>query len=306
MRARLLLNGKKASQEDIREAVYKLRAEGYELEVRPTWEAGDFERLVLDAAQQKVTRIIAGGGDGTVNEIVDTFLRHNITSIELAVLPLGTANDFASACEIPTNDAYQALSLAVTGHSYLVDAASVNERYFINIATAGFGAQVTANTPVALKNFLGGGAYTLSGLVQALNFLPFQGTVKLDGKTRESNVVVGAICNGRMAGGGQLLAPEAYIDDGLLDAVSLESFMPSDMATVIEELQQKNISSGNFVYREQVKQVEWISESIMPVNLDGEPITSTQITISVLPQAVALVLPDRCPVLKNAIRATIL
>lgn len=297
MTYRLLLNGKKAAQDDIREAIYQLRGEGYPLEVRVTWEGGDIERLVQEAADQGVSRLIAGGGDGTINEVVDALLKNNITAMEVAVLPLGTANDFATACSIPTNSAYDALLLAVSGTSKPIDAARANDRHFVNIATAGFGAQVTANTPIALKNFLGGGAYTLAGLVQAINFQPFKGTVKFDGQTVTSNVVVGAICNGRMAGGGQALSPTSFINDGYLDVVSLEEFTPSDIPAVIEELMQDDGYSGTFVKRNQVKTIEWISDGIMPVNLDGEPIEATNIEFCVLPNTIQLVLPERCPML---------
>lgn len=297
---RLLLNGKKAAQENIREAVSKLRNEGHELQVRATWEAGDFASFVLEAAQQNIKRIIVGGGDGSINEVVSALIENNITDISLAVLPLGTANDFASAATIPTADPYAALLLAVTGSSYWVDAAQVNDRYFINIATAGFGAQVTATTPVALKNFLGGGAYTLSGLVQAIHFQPFQGHISFDGVVKQSSIVVGAICNGRQAGGGQQLAEQAYIDDGLLEAVSLQQFALNDAAKVLEELQRTDMVSGQFVQRQQVKKVQWNSEEIMPINLDGEPIHAKQINIEVLPLRVPLVLPEACPLLQRA------
>ncbi|MCW8344471.1 lipid kinase YegS [Vibrio sp. ZSDZ65] len=297
MTIRLLLNGKKAAQDDIRQAVTQLRAEGYGIEVRVTWEAGDINRLVTEAYEQGVQRIIAGGGDGTVNEVVDALLRNKAANIELAILPLGTANDFASACTIPTDNPYDALKLALTGKAFTVDAAQANQRHFINIATAGFGAQVTANTPIPLKNFLGGGAYTLAGLVQAINFQPFQGTVKYDGHTVESHIVIGAVCNGRMAGGGQALAPTAYIDDGYLDVVSLEEFAPSDIPTVLDELMQEDHFSGQFVKRNQVKTIEWESDSIMPTNLDGEPLADTTITFRVLPLAITLVLPTSCPLL---------
>ena len=126
----------------------------------------------------------------------------------------------------------------MTGSCYWVDAASANEKYFINMATAGFGAQVTANTPVGLKNYLGGGTYTLSGLVQSISFQPFQGTVKYDGNVNDCHVVVGTVCNGRMAGGGQRLSPTSFIDDGYLDVFSLERFGASDVGAVIEEFQQ--------------------------------------------------------------------
>ncbi|WP_394152316.1 lipid kinase YegS [Vibrio maritimus] len=299
MTTRLLLNGKKASQEDIREAVYQLREQGHELEVRVTWEGGDFDRLVKEAGEQGVTRLIAGGGDGTVNEVVDALIRYQLQHIELAVLPLGTANDFATASEIPTASPYDALLLALTGDATPIDAASANERHFINIATAGFGAQVTANTPVALKNFLGGGAYTLAGVVQAINFQPFSGTVLFDGEVVESNVVVGAVCNGRMAGGGQPLSPNALLNDGLLNIVSLEEFSPTDIPAVVDELLQDSDFSGKYVKRNQVKTLEWVSDSIMPVNLDGEPLMAKHIKFSVLPNEIKLVLPSCSPVLVN-------
>ncbi len=295
---RLLLNGKKAGQDNIRQAVYQLREEGFHIEVRTTWESGDVARLIKEAIQEQVSRIIAGGGDGTINEVVDALLSQGAEHIELAVLPLGTANDFATACSIPTSNPYHALKLALTGHAQFVDAVKANERHFVNIATAGFGAQVTATTPVALKNFLGGGAYTLSGLVQAINFQPFQGTVTYDGKVKEVGVVVGAVCNGRMAGGGQPLAPDAVINDGLLDAFSLEAFTPSDIPQVIEELQNATMGSPKFVHRYKVKKIEWQSDKVMPINLDGEPVEYKHLVIEVLPKVLSLVLPENTQIVR--------
>ncbi|PML65256.1 lipid kinase YegS [Vibrio breoganii] len=300
---RLILNGKKAGLESVREAVYALRKKGYDLQVRPTWEEGDVDRLVREAAEQGVTRLVAGGGDGTVNEVVSAILKYDLNHLELSVLPLGTANDFATACEIPS-DPIDALNLAVLGESYWVDAGSANEKYFMNIATAGFGAQVTATTPVVLKNFLGGGAYTLSGLVQAINFQPFPGTVIHDDKATLANVVVGAVCNGRTAGGGQPLAPQAYIDDGVFELFYIEGFNASDIPTVLEELQELHEGSDTqLVHRHSIQTIEWHSEQSMPVNLDGEPMSPQNVTIKVLPSSIKLVLPDNTPILLNRNKA---
>ncbi|GEA52227.1 putative lipid kinase YegS-like protein [Vibrio inusitatus NBRC 102082] len=294
---RLILNGKKAGLESVREAVYAIREKGYDLQVRSTWEEGDVDRLVREAAKQGVTRIVAGGGDGTVNEVVSALLKHNLNHIELSVLPLGTANDFATACEIPI-EPFDALNLAVSGQSYWVDAGSANEHFFMNVATAGFGAQVTATTPVVLKNFLGGGAYTLSGLVQAINFQPFPGTVIHDDKVKLANVVVGAVCNGRTAGGGQPLAPKAYIDDGVFDLFFIEGFNTSDIPTVLEELQElQKGPDTQFVHRHSIRTIEWHSEESMPINLDGEPMSPQNVVIKVLPSSIKLVLPEHTPVL---------
>lgn len=208
-------------------------------------------------------------------------------------MPLGTANDFATACTIPV-DHLSALQLAQAGKVQNVDAVKANEHYFMNVASGGFGAQVTANTPVALKNFLGGGAYTLSGLVQAVNFAPYQGEMHLPDESVRSDVIVGAVCNGRQAGGGQQLAPQALINDGLLDIVALNHFPAEALSQVIDELMMPE-ANGEYVKRFRVPWAEWESEIEMPINLDGEPISSKKIRFEIVPAAIKLVLPENCP-----------
>lgn len=297
MKLRLLLNGKKASQPSVRDAVMQLREQGWDLEVRVTWEGGDITRFVAEAVEDRCSRIIAGGGDGTVNEAVNALMQHpKDQRPELAILPLGTANDFATACEIPTCSALEALVLAAEGQSTSIDVIKANQQYVINIATAGFGAQVTATTPPALKNFLGGGAYTLTGLIQALDFKPFNGTVSFDDKQIDQSVLVGALCNGRQAGGGQVLSAHSYINDGKIELVALHAFPAAAISTVISELSDPQCS-GEFVQRHQVSDAHWQSDDAMPMNLDGEPISVTDIHFKVCPLEIALVVPKHCPML---------
>jgi lipid kinase YegS len=293
MDIRIILNGKKAALEPVRAAIYSARENG-NVDVRVTWEAGDVYRLVREACTEGCHRLVAGGGDGTVNEVVDAMLQLPAAERpELAILPLGTANDFATGCAIPT-DPLAALELAQSGQSCAVDGVRANEYHFINVATGGFGAQVTTNTPVVLKNFLGGGAYTLSGLVQALNFVPYQGELRMPQESLQNDVIVGAVCNGRQAGGGQQLAPSALIDDGLLDIVGLLRFPSEDLGQVIQELAESE-ASGDYIKRFRVPWAEWESDVAMPINLDGEPIKTKEIRFEVLPGAIKLVLPQNCP-----------
>ena len=162
MNIRLIINGKKAGLESVRNAVFDARRQGV-VEVRPTWEGGDVERLVQEAVADGCVRLMAGGGDGTVKEMTEALMKlPSENRPEMSILPLGTANDFATACGIPSEPA-AALALAREGSAVAVDCVRANDEFFMNVASGGFGAQVTANTPVALKNFLGGGAYTLSG-----------------------------------------------------------------------------------------------------------------------------------------------
>lgn len=216
---------------------------------------------------------------------------------ELAILPLGTANDFATACTIPA-DYFSALRLAQQGKAHLVDCVKANEEYFINVASGGFGAIVTTSTPVELKNFLGGGAYTLNGLVQALSFTPYHGELILPELSLPSEVIVGAVCNSKQAGGGQQLAPSALIDDGLLDIVALLSFPKEHILQVVDELLNAQIN-GDYVKRFRAPWVKWKSDVELPTNLDGEPIKANEIFYQVMPKAIKLVLPKHCPVLKH-------
>jgi lipid kinase YegS len=245
---RLILNGKKAELPEVREAVYKLRDEGYEIGVRVTWEKGDMERYVHEAVQDGQTRIVAGGGDGSINEAVNALM-----SIEadkrpaLGILPLGTANDFATAAEVPFLP-YEALKLALEGEAYKVDVVRANERYFVNVASSGFGAQVVAETPPSLKNFLGGGAYTLSAVIKALNFTAHEGRLVAEDVDIKGRSIAGVVCNGRQAGGGQMLAPYAFIDDGFIDIVVILEFPLIDLGQVLSELYDYN-RSGTYVKR---------------------------------------------------------
>jgi diacylglycerol kinase family enzyme len=95
--------------------------------------------------------LVAGGGDGTINEIVNGILEADTSPrMALAVLPLGTANDFSRGCGIPL-EPYDALKLATEGEPVKIDVPSANGVYFANVASGGFGAEVTVGTNPQLK-----------------------------------------------------------------------------------------------------------------------------------------------------------
>jgi lipid kinase YegS len=293
---RIILNGKKADDEDVRYAVSVLREEGHTIEVRVTWEYGDAQRLVAEAGREGVSRIVIAGGDGSVNEAVNGLAAlPREGRPELAILPLGTANDFATACEIPLLP-LEALRLALEGKAYAVDIVKANERYFINVASSGFGAQIVADTPPPLKNFLGGGAYTLSAVVKALNYTTHSGRIVADGLEVEGKSIAGVVCNGRQAGGGQMLAPHAYINDGMLDIVVVLAFPIGDLGQVVAEILDYE-HSGTYVKRFRKPWVDSIPSQKRSVNLDGEPYAAGDIHFEVMPGEIMLVLPKGCPTL---------
>ncbi len=158
-RIRIILHGKSAADAQVREAVLGLRKEGHLVEVRVTWESGDAARLtteaVADARRGQIDCIVAGGGDGTINEVfAAAYAAHLPDTCSLALLPLGTANDLAHAAGVPADDVAAALRLAANARPRWIDAGFVNGRLFANVVSGGFGSRVTAQTDSKLKERL--------------------------------------------------------------------------------------------------------------------------------------------------------
>ncbi|KFF49929.1 lipid kinase [Gammaproteobacteria bacterium MFB021] len=295
----LILNGKSAQQPEIRSAVTSLRERGHKLSVRVTWEGGDGIRLVDEAVAAGASRVIAGGGDGSINETVAGLMRHPAEQRPaLGILPLGSANDFANGLELPMTPA-AALELALTGDTRRVDVGMLDDEAFINVASGGFGAEITTSTPVALKRLLGGGAYSLMGMLKAWNYQPFEGHLRWpEGEARVPLFML-AIGNGAQAGGGQRLAPSARIDDGLLELLFVRHFSSlGELKRIIDELENLP-NDGEFVRYLRVPWVEFDSDGAFPLNLDGEPRRYRRFRASLEGEALPLVVPSRCPLLRD-------
>ena len=223
---RIILHGKAAGDARVRTAVQTLRQDGHAVEVRVTWEPGDAPRLtaeaVADAGGGKVNCIVAGGGDGTINEVFAAAYTAGLPAgCSLGVLPLGTANDFAHATAVPVQDPAAALQLAVDAPARWIDVGLLNSKLFINLVSGGFGSRVTVETDPELKRRLGGLAYVLTGISRFAELSANRGSFRAEGFSWEGPFVAVAIGNGRQAGGGVPLCPDALIDDGQLDLMIL-------------------------------------------------------------------------------------
>ena len=293
-----MLHGKAAMREDVRGAVRAAREDGFPIDVRVTWEGDDASRFALEAAQAGYEIVVAGGGDGTVNAVVAGLIEGadaSRASPSLAVLPLGTANDLARACEIPL-DPFAAMRLAVSGPTSLVDIGQANGRHFVNVATGGFGTQVTVATPNELKRVLGGAAYLLTGLTHFSSIRPEHGRVSGPGFAWEGAFLVLAVGNGRQAGGGHQLCPEAMLDDGLLDVRLLPQLPKEEIPEALRILLRDGIGGvRRTLVGARVPRLEIETEESLQINLDGEPLTGTRFHFELLPRRLPMRLPARCP-----------
>ncbi|MFT5354043.1 MAG: diacylglycerol kinase family enzyme [Polyangiales bacterium] len=126
MSARIILHGKQASNQEVRDAVEAARERTQRVDVRVTWEEGDALRFAREAVAEGLERVIAGGGDGTINEVLRGLLAADFRGV-LGVLPLGTANDFARSATIPES-VQESLDLALGGEPSLCDVGWANDR----------------------------------------------------------------------------------------------------------------------------------------------------------------------------------
>ncbi|MFB4392922.1 MULTISPECIES: lipid kinase YegS [unclassified Pseudomonas] len=289
-KAMLILHGKQAMNEEVRAAVSEMRERGWTLDVRLTWEGGDAQRLVGEALAGDYSQVVAGGGDGTLRDVAEAMGQAG-TEVSLALLPLGTANDFARAAGVPLEPA---AALALLEHTpRAIDLGKVGEQRFLNMATGGFGSQVTANTSEDLKKVLGAAAYLVTGLSR---FSELQAaSVELQGPDFhwQGELLALGIGNGRQAGGGHVLCPDALADDGLLDIGILPA--PKEVVGALRDLVA---GEGVFVHA-RLPWVEIKSSQGLDINLDGEPLQVDSLRFEACPAALRVHLPADSPLLSH-------
>ena len=292
----LILNGKVAGNDALRAAVARQRKAGHRIEVRVTWEKADAWRFVSEAGE--VDLLIAAGGDGTLNEVLHGLMDlPEVTRPILGIVPLGTANDFATGCGIPRDPA-KALALCMRGEAVPIDVGKANDHWFINAASSGFGAEITATTSPELKRLLGPAAYTVMGAIFAINLHHYQGRLILPGREITRSGPVAIVGNGCQTGGGIQVAPRACIDDGLLDVLVVREISPTALLAAARELQQLP-PDGEYISYWQTPWLEVHPEEAIPVNLDGEPLSFSTVRYEAVPKAIQLIVPANCQLLSH-------
>ena len=279
-----------------------LRAEfdGYELDWVETGGPGDAGEA---AREWPEGLLIVAGGDGTINDAVNGLGKAGFPEgVTLGILPAGTGNDLAATLRIP-DDPDEAEDVIREGRVRTLDVARVRsegieERFFINVATGGLGAEISDANEGEFKKRWGKLSYLRASLEVAKDFDVRELDLYLDGelhKARAVNVVVG---NCRFAGGGWLAAPRANPEDGLLDVVIIEKLGLTDLL----QLAPASMTRSDYLDREGVfsARAEEIRVETQPTGLvftaDGEVVGDEPATFSVVPRALKVIVgPDYVP-----------
>ncbi len=276
--------------EALRSVIARLRAEGHRVWPHLTFEAGDATRLARASARAGAEVVIAAGGDGTVNEVVNGLGRLR-NPPRLGILPIGTGNDFAMGLGIP-HDLDAAARVAVEGRPLDIDVARVNDRLFVNVSTGGFGAEATEQTPSETKRLLGPLAYIVTGAREFVELRPTGARFTTDGRRfYEGEILLFAVGNARRTGGGSLLTPRAELGDGMLDLLVVEAMPRLDFLALLPDLRAgTHLESPGVRYTRAASIVVTPSETIS-VNADGEPVRARSFRYSLCPRRLTVMAP---------------
>ena len=235
--------------------------------------------------------IVAAGGDGTLNEVING-IGENLGDTRVGLLPLGTGNDFARTIGIPT-DLEAALEVIRAGETRAVDLVRVTSdevRYFVNVSAGGFSGLVDEKLTPEMKKTWGPLAYLRSAAAALPELRAYRTTLAFDNTDSAVlelyNVVV---ANGRYVGGGTLIAPEASIDDGLLDIILIQKRSAPELVLLAAQVALgSHLSSDAIVFRRAAK-FTVNSKPGMWFNVDGELVGNEPASFEVLPGAIQFI-----------------
>ena len=293
MKPYIIVNPVAGSVGDIQlrlEQLHRLNAK----EVRVTQHAGEAETLARAAIRAGSDYIIAVGGDGTLNEVMNGIATsRGARQVCVGMLPLGTANDFARSIGLTgeVDASIDALRAKKTMTIDLVRMTSERTRYFVNVSAGGFSGVMGEKLTSEIKAAWGPLAYLRSAAAALPELQAYRTTMIFD-DTEELvidlyNVVV---ANGQFAGGGLPIAPQANLSNGLLDVVLVPKRPAAEMALLAAQmLLGKHISSDAVPFR-RAKKISVLSRPGMWFNADGETVGNEPAVFQIIPHALQFVI----------------
>jgi len=286
-----------ACGEKARRFRHQLEAIGSQCALKATTASGDARRLAAEAINDGFDLIVAAGGDGTVNEILNGLgdTQDGFARAKLGVLPLGTANVFARELGLPIH-IERAWKILQRGHETRIDLPRVEflangvrrRQYFVQLAGAGFDARTIELVHWSLKKKIGPLAYIVAGL-KALREKKPKIVLHANGQRLAGELIL--IGNGRFYGGPFAIFPQADLRDGLLDICILQQVnWPTLFRCLPSLLARRKLSSG-LAQRLRTANFELAGDTPAPFELDGEWAGHLPATFSVERERLRVIVP---------------
>lgn len=275
-RARIIYNptsGREAIRRDLVDILNVYEKAGYETSAfATTAEPNSALNEARRAAEAGFELLVAAGGDGTINEVVN-----GIAPLEkrpmLAIIPAGTTNDYARALRIPREDPLEAAKVILKGKAAQMDVGQANDTYFINIAAGGSLSELTYSVPSKLKSMYGYLAYVVKGAEMLTRVAPMNLRVEYDNGVFEGRSSMFFLALANSVGGFEQIVPDAQLDDGKFTLLVVKTTKFAEILQLISEvLTGKHVDNPNLLYvKSENVTIKPLDENAkVMINLDGE------------------------------------
>jgi YegS/Rv2252/BmrU family lipid kinase len=286
-RALLLINRHaRKGRENFAQTIELLNSWDFEIISTPFKNIQDIP-LIIHKYRPNIDLVIVGGGDGTLNAVVDVLVE---VQLPLGIIPLGTANDLARTLGIP-NSLPEACRIIAEGNLKYIDLGWVNGKHFFNVASLGLSVRITQKLSKGLKRRLGVLAYAWTALQVLSKTRPFTALIGIDGETIKVKTLQIAVGNGRYYGGGMPIAEDAKIDDQRLDLYSLELQYWWQIFPLLWTLPRGQHGLLSWVRTLNGKEIQVQTRKSHGINTDGEITRDTPAIFKVIPQALGVYSP---------------
>lgn len=269
--ARIIYNptaGREVFEQQLPQILERLERAGYIASAHRTTGMGDAIVAAKRACELEFDLVIAVGGDGTVNEVINGLLQHE-TPPEFGIIPMGTVNDFTRALGIPS-DIFEALDYIIEGEPFAIDLGLMNGKYFMNIGGGGKITEVSYEAPSRLKAVIGSLAYYVKGIELIPQITSFSIRIEHDEGVYTGRVMIFLIGLTNSIGGFEQLVPDAELDDGYFSVLILEEVNLAELAHVLSLAMRGDHLKHDKVKYFKSRELYVSSFEEVQLNLDGE------------------------------------
>lgn len=286
----LIYNPKSGRQQErelaIKNFIAMMEQKGFSIEARRTERAFHATELAKEAVDRQVDLVVANGGDGTLNEVLQTMVG---SQVPLAVWPGGTANVVALDLQLPRNPKDIVDLISRNDSRYRIHVAKAGSRYYFFTAGIGLDAEIIEAVDSELKKQIGKGAFWLAGFAHLVKWNPTPINLFIDGKTYQGTFVIVGKSFGY--GGTLSLTPHARFDDDMLDVCIFSGTSKLQYISYLASCLNKSQLDRKGVTYLKTRRVDASSVVSLPVQADGEVIGNLPMTFEVIPDALTMVVP---------------
>lgn len=281
-------SGRPGAHRAVSRVAIGMRAAGWRVDIEATTHRGHATILAAQATLAGIPLVVAAGGDGTVNEVLQALVG---TGTALGVVPVGTVNLWAAEAGIPFDT--DGLVALLSGSSHrLVDVGLAGSRHFLLMAGLGFDAAVVQAVPAALKRRLGRWAYAVAGVEIAGRYAGTPVRLRLDGREVRCTLLMMVVGNTRRYAGSFRATPHAVADDGQLDVCIIRGEHPYCSLPQLGAGLTGLSLLRHSVMRARAAQIEVLPESGLPMQIDGDFAGLAPMYISVRPRSLLVAAPN--------------